>query len=271
MIRNPVVAGTFYPSDREHLSSMITDFMSSNDREPDSSITGLVSPHAGYVYSGAVAGAAFASAPAVVSTVVILAPTHSYPVHGASVYRGEGYLTPLGVAVIDSEITSGLLDSGLSFQAAAHRGEHSAEVQIPFIQTKWPDASIVVVLQGSVFDGHSRTLAENLHDVLKSKKDILIVASSDLSHYHPYSEAERMDRKVIEAFTSGNPDNLNAVLSGGSEACGGGPMLTLMHYSMLNGSEKFGEIMWDTSATASGDRNSVVGYFAGYTAKEARE
>ncbi len=271
MIRNPVVAGMFYPSDGEHLSSMITDFMSSSGREPDSSITGLVSPHAGYVYSGAVAGAAFASAPVIVSTVIILAPTHSYPVHGASVYKGEGYLTPLGVAAIDTEITTDLLNSGLSFQPAAHRGEHSAEVQIPFIQTKWPDASIVVILQGSVFDRHSRTLAENLRDVLKNRENILIVASSDLSHYHPCDEAEQMDRKVIDAFVSGDPNNLNAVLSSGFEACGGGPMLTLMHYSMLTGSDRFGEIMWDTSATASGDRSSVVGYFAGYTAKEVQE
>ena len=271
MIRNPVVAGKFYPSDREHLSSMITDFMSLKGIEPDSSITGIVSPHAGYVYSGAVAGAAFASAPAGVSTVVILAPSHGYPVHGASVYEGEGYLTPLGVAMIDSEITTDLLDSGLSFQAPAHGREHSAEVQIPFIQTKWPDASIVVILQGSVFNGYSRTLAENLHDVLKNREDILIVASSDLSHYHPYDEAKLMDRKVIDAFVSGYPINLNAVLSSGIEACGGGPMLTLMHYSIISGSVKFGEIMWDTSATASGDRNSVVGYFAGYTAKEVQE
>ena len=270
MIRNPVVAGMFYPSDGEQLRSMITGFMSSSGREPDSSITGLVSPHAGYVYSGAVAGAAFASAPDIVSTVIILAPTHSYPVHGASVYNGEGYLTPLGLASIDSVITTDLLNFGLSFQPAAHKGEHSAEVQIPFIQTKWPDASIVVILQGSVFDGHSRTLAENLHTVLESKEDILIVASSDLSHYHTFDEAERMDRRVIDAFTSGNPDNLSAVLSGGSEACGGGPILTLMHYSALTGSDRFGEIMWDTSATASGDRSSVVGYFAGYTARRFR-
>ncbi len=271
MIRNPVVAGMFYPSDRKHLSSMITGFMSSKRREPDSSITGLVSPHAGYVYSGAVAGAAFATAPAIVSTVIILAPTHSYPIHGASVYSGEGYLTPLGLAVVDSEISTDLLDSGLSFQPAAHRREHSAEVQVPFIQTKWPDASIVVILQGSVFEGYSRTLAENLQRVLKKRENILIVASSDLSHYHPFEEAEQMDRKVIDAFTSGNPDNLNAVLSSGNEACGGGPMLTLMHYSVLNGSKEFGEIMWDTSATASGDRSSVVGYFAGYTAREVRK
>ena len=266
-----MVAGMFYPSNGEHLSSMITDFISSSGRKPDNSITGLVSPHAGYVYSGAVAGAAFASAPAVVNTVIILAPTHSYPVHGASVYSGEAYLTPLGPAVIDREISAGLLNSGLSFQPAAHRGEHSAEVQIPFIQTKWPDASIVVILQGSVFDGYSGTLAENLHTILGNREDVLIVASSDLSHYHPFVEAERMDRKVIDAFISGNPENMNTVLSSGIEACGGGPILALMYYSVLNGSDRFSEIMWDTSATASGDRSSVVGYFAGCTAKGVRE
>ena len=266
-----MVAGMFYPSNGEHLSSMINEFLSSSGMEPDNSITGLVSPHAGYVYSGAVAGAAFASAPPDVTTVIILAPTHSYPVHAASVYSGEAYLTPLGTAVIDREISAGLLDSGLSFQPAAHRGEHSAEVQIPFIQTKWPDASIVVILQGSVFDGYSRTLAEKRHTVLEKREKVLIVASSDLSHYHPFEEAERMDRKVIDAFVSGNPENLNAVLSSGIEACGGGPVLTLMYYSVLSGSDRFREIMWDTSATASGDRSSVVGYFAGCTSKEVQE
>lgn len=266
MIRNPVVEGMFYPSNREELGRMVAEFMSSSGIEPDSSITGIVSPHAGYIYSGAVAGAAFASAPSCVSTVIIIAPTHRYPVRGASVYDGEAYRTPLGLALIESGISKSLLEEGLSFQPAAHKEEHSAEVQIPFIQTKWPDASIVVILQGSPVSEYSRTLAEKLGNVLKGKENTLIVASSDLSHYHSFDVAERMDRKVIDAFVGGNPDNLSAVLSGGSEACGGGPMLTLMHYALLNGSNRFGEVMWDTSASASGDRHSVVGYFAGFTA-----
>lgn len=270
MIREPAVAGMFYPSDRESLEELVSSFISGSGRSPDDLITGIVSPHAGYVYSGAVAGAAFASAPDDVRNVIVIAPPHSYPVMGASVYDGEGYRTPLGTAPVQREITSRLLQAGLSFQPPAHRSEHSAEVQIPFIQVRWPDSSIAVILQGSVSADYSRQLAEVISEAARGFDNTLIVASSDLSHYHSLDTAEKKDRKIIEAFKSGNPQNMEVALHEGGEACGIGPILTLMNYAVIMKHKKFGEIMWETSAAASGDSSSVVGYFAGYCGGEAK-
>jgi len=268
VIRKPAVAGMFYPSERETLEELVSSYIRGSGQQANDLIAGIVSPHAGYVYSGAVAGAAFASAPDNVRNVIVIAPTHRYPVVGASVYDGEGYETPLGTAQVQKEITTGLLQAGLSFQPEAHRGEHSAEVQIPFIQVRWPDSSIVVILQGSVSADYSRQLALIISEVARDFDNTLIVASSDLSHFHSLDIAEKKDRRIIDAFVSGNPRNMEAALQQGGEACGRGPILTLMNYAEVTKQSRFGEIMWETSASASGDRSSVVGYFAGYCSGE---
>ncbi|MEN8208035.1 MAG: AmmeMemoRadiSam system protein B [Candidatus Fermentibacteria bacterium] len=269
MIRKPAVAGMFYPAGRETLKELVRSLISGSGRQADDSVTGIVSPHAGYVYSGAVAGAAFASAPDDVRNIIIIAPPHRYPVMGASVYDGEGYETPLGTAPVDREITSRLLQAGLTFQPPAHRSEHSAEVQIPFIQVRWPDSSIAVILQGSVSTDYSKQLAGMISDAARGMGRTLIVASSDLSHYHSLAAAEKKDEKVINAFLTGDPHNMEVALAEGGEACGTGPILTLMNYAAVMKQTRFGRIMWETSAAASGDRSSVVGYFAGFCGTEA--
>ncbi len=269
MIREPAVAGMFYPSDRKILHELVTSLISGSGRQSDESVTGIVSPHAGYVYSGAVAGAAFASAPDNVENVVVIAPPHRYPVTGASVFDGEGYETPLGILPLQREITSRLLGAGLTFQPGAHRSEHSAEVQLPFIQVRWPDSSVAVILQGSVSADYSGQLAEIISEAVRGFNNTLVIASSDLSHYHSLAEAEKMDMKIIDAFVSGNPSNMEEALQEGAEACGTGPILTLMNYAARFKQTRFGKIMWETSAAASGDSSSVVGYFAGFCGGEA--
>ena len=259
----------FYPSDRKILQELVTSLISGSGRRSDESITGIVSPHAGYVYSGAVAGAAFASAPDNVKNVIVIAPPHRYPVTGASVFDGEGYETPLGILPLQREITSRLLRAGLTFQPGAHRSEHSAEVQLPFIQVRWPDSSIVVILQGSLSADYSGQLAEIISEAVRGFDNTLVIASSDLSHYHSLAAAEKMDMKIIDAFVSGNPSNMEEALAEGAEACGTGPILTLMNYAAILKQTRFGRIMWETSAAASGDSSSVVGYFAGFCGGKA--
>ena len=269
MIREPVVAGTFYPAEREILLRMVRGFIGDPDPGRIPGIHGVVSPHAGYVYSGAVAGSAFAAAPDRTETVVIVAPPHRYHVRGFSIFDGTGYRTPLGIAAIDRRVTSSLLEAGCVFQPAAHMSEHSAEVQVPFIQVRWPDADIAVILQGDSSGRGSKLLGEMLFKALAGLEGTLVVASSDLSHYHPLRLALSMDESVIEAFCTGEPDLLEAVIAeGGGEACGEGPMMTLLHYALLRGCASFGRISYDTSATASGDSSAVVGYFSGYAAGE---
>lgn len=267
MIREPAVAGTFYPADPVRLRTEVEAFLDRPDLAPDPSILGLVSPHAGYVYSGAVAGAAFASAPDAVRTVVVVAPPHRVPVAGFSAEEGEGFRTPLGVIPAAREVIARLRGAGCVFQPGAHRSEHSAEVQLPFIQVRWPDARVALVLQGEGSGAASRKLAGMLHLALGGGEGCLVVASTDLSHYHSQRTAEGMDGAVIDAWLTGDPGELeNLFRSGRGEACGAGPMLTLLHYAALRGARSFRRIAWDTSASASGDRSAVVGYFAGAVA-----
>jgi len=264
MIREPVVAGMFYPGDPGELRRTVAGYIEESGVAPDDSVRGIVSPHAGYVYSGPVAGAAFAAAPDGVERVVLIAPSHRYPVYGSSVLDAEGFRTPLGVADIDGETVSALLESGFSFEPRAHSSEHSTEVQVPFLQVRWPEAQLVVIIQGEVSSDHSRRLAESLDDIVDDGVKTLLVASSDMSHYHPEDHAKQLDRQVADAFLSADPDRLVSVLREGSgEACGAGPILTLMSWAKRRGYTGTRELAYDTSATASGDRSAVVGYFAG--------
>ncbi|OPL19125.1 MAG: hypothetical protein AVO35_12250 [Candidatus Aegiribacteria sp. MLS_C] len=271
MIRRPAVAGMFYPAGAHDLERTVRGYIRGSGRSPESGVAGIVSPHAGYVYSGAVAGAAFATAPDSVSCVVIVAPPHRYPVSGGSVFDGEGYSTPIGVAPVNRKVTGSLLDSGLCFQPAAHLNEHSAEVQVPFVQVRWPDASIAVVLQGSDSPSFSRELAEAIDAAVSGERRPLLVASSDLSHYHSETVARQKDSLMIRAFLSGDARRLREAAAEGGEACGIGPIGTLMEYARIRGCTRFEEIMWTTSAEASGDSSSVVGYFAGCCAEEGVE
>jgi MEMO1 family protein len=265
MIREPAVAGTFYTDQPGALRQEVESFLTRPDLRPDPGVIGIVSPHAGYLYSGAVAGAAFASAPDSIRTVVVVAPPHRVPVSGFSAFDGEGFRTPLGVAPAAREVIHRLLASGCVFQPMPHAKEHSAEVQLPFIQVRWPGASIAIVLQGDGSSAAARKLAGMIHLAVGIQAEgCLVVASSDLSHYHPLRTAGELDGAVIDAWLGGSPERLDQVIrSGRGEACGAGPMLTLLHYAALRGARTFRKLSYDTSATASGDASAVVGYFAG--------
>lgn len=263
MIREPVVAGMFYPGDADELRGAVRGYIEGSGEKADGSVRGIISPHAGYIYSGAVAGAAYAAAPDDVERVVLLAPSHRYPVYGSSVLDAEGFRTPLGVVGIDGDVVEGLLDSGLGYEPRAHSSEHSTEVQVPFVQVRWPDAELVVIIQGEVSAEHSRELAGTLNDLFDDGARTLMVASSDMSHYHPEDQARKLDGQVTEAFLSADPSRLVSVLRGGrGEACGAGPILTLLSWAGRRGYARTRRIAYDTSATASGDSSAVVGYLA---------
>jgi len=263
VIRSPAVEGAFYPADRSTLERDVSGYIRNSGISSDPCTAGIVSPHAGYVYSGPVAGYAFASAPDEVDTVIILAPSHSYPLHGASVYSGDGFRTPLGVCETDSCLVERLLELDVGSDHAAHTREHSAEVQVPFVQVRWPDAKIVVIVQGLTSSSFCMEMAGKIGKASGDSR-ILVVASSDLSHYHTLAEAAVLDERVVNCFLSGDASRLGEILgSREGEACGGGPMQTLLCWSALMGYSRFEKLAYDTSATASGDTRAVVGYFAG--------
>lgn len=272
MIRKPVVAGMFYPVNAKELKETITEYLYNPGIRSDDSTLGIISPHAGYVYSGGTAGIAFASAPDTIETVIIIAPPHRYPVHGASVYTGEGLETPIGTILTNPDNITCLQHAGLTYQPNAHLQEHSAEVQVPFIQAKWPDATVTVLLQGDSSLEFSRKLAKMLVDIGAGHKGVLIVASTDLSHFHSLSDAEVLDHRLIDAIISGDPSTVSGLLKyGRSEACGSGPILTLMCIGELLGNSSIKKLAYDTSATASGDESSVVGYFAAKMTGESND
>ena len=266
-IREPVVAGQFYPAEPARLESDVTGYMGDSGVDPDPEAIGIVSPHAGYVYSGKTAGAAFASAPSGVRRVIIIAPSHRYPFPGASVFSGEEYRTPLGSIRLDRELITALLDTGLSYQPAAHYSEHSAEVQVPFVQVRHPDAAVCVIIQGGQSGRASGELGQTIASALPPVPgETLMVASSDMSHYHSIERAREMDGKLIEAFESLDSDRLESLLSTReAEACGGGPIMTLLAWGRARRERglRADVVAYDTSASASGDERQVVGYFAG--------
>jgi len=262
--RRPAVAGMFYPKDPGALRRDVEGFLSGSGGSPDPAVIGIVSPHAGYVYSGRTAGAAFACAPEAIRTVIILAPAHRWPVRGASVYSGSGYLTPLGLAGISRGVVDRLRQSGHSFEPAAHATEHAEEVQVPFVQVRWPGACIVPIVQGDSSLGFSRRLASDIRKACEEEEGVFLVASSDLSHYHDLMQARDMDSRFLKAFESGDPSAVEHVLSSGAaEACGGGPVITLLEWARAGGAFATRIVAYDTSATATGDSGSVVGYMAG--------
>jgi len=263
MIRSPAVEGAFYPADRSTLDEDVSGYIRNSGISSDPCTAGIVSPHAGYVYSGPIAGCAFASAPDEVDTVIILAPSHGYPLYGASVYSGEGFRTPLGDCETDTRLVEKLLELDVGSDQAAHAREHSAEVQVPFVQVTWPDAKIVVIVQGLTSSSFSMEMAGKISKA-SGDSGILLVASSDLSHYHTLAEAAVLDERGLNGFQSGDATRLGEILgSREGEACGGGPVQTLLCWSALKGYSRFEKLAYDTSATASGDTRAVVGYFAG--------
>lgn len=264
-MRQPAVAGMFYPSDPERLASMASGFIAASGLRPDPAATGAVSPHAGYVYSGSTAGMAFAVLPEGVETVLLVAPCHRHPVRVASVFDGDAYATPLGAAPVDREVTGRLLSAGRRCEPAAHSREHAEEVLVPFVQVRWPGARIVPVVQGAADPSSSARLAEDLFEAASGRRAVL-VASSDLSHYHPLARARRMDTLLMEDFASADPEAVyRHAAEGATEACGLGPILTLLSWAGLHGPFEARVVGYTTSAAASGDTGSVVGYMAAYT------
>jgi AmmeMemoRadiSam system protein B/AmmeMemoRadiSam system protein A len=231
-IRKPVWAGLFYPKDPKALSDQIDHFLK-NTKEA-SKITGeikaLIAPHAGYVYSGQVAAEAYRLVQGKpVDTVVILSPCHRHGFYGASIYIKGGYETPLGVVKIDEQLARELSDkTGFQYVPAAHREEHAIEVQIPFIQKTLPEAKIVPVIMGIPSQKTIKKLASALASVTYGK-NVLILASTDMSHFLSKAQAKETDIRTISLIKSFQIDQLIKKLEQRENImCGGAPAAALI-------------------------------------------
>jgi len=262
-IRRPAVAGMFYPDDPALLQETVDDFLKAATPAPLAGVRAIIVPHAGYVYSGPVAGFAYrllAEQPAPPSRIYLMGPAHRAWFQGVSLGNFEGFATPLGVMPVDVAAVSRLIERDPWFQplGQAHQGEHCLEVQLPFLQRVWADVPIVPLLFGDV---NPEVIARVLDGVLEP--DDLIVVSSDLSHYHSYSDAARRDTAFIEAVLRGDQ---TAVAQG--EACGQAPILAVMSLATLRGWRSH-LLDYRNSGDTAGDRRQVVGYAAIACASDA--
>ncbi len=277
-IRPPAVAGAFYPADPRALRKQIDSFLhraasGAADEwrvvgKPDGfspgRIAGMLCPHAGYVYSGPVAACSYVTLRgAAVKRVIILGPSHHVGFDGFSVWPAGAYATPLGLVPVDTDLASDLLRHRdlFTFLPAAHAREHSIEVQLPFLQRVLGDFTFVPVVVGTRDTGKLERCAAVLAGLLKDRR-VLVVASSDLSHYHPYDTARKLDLPLVRAVASGDVERVRRMLfvDRTAEACGAGPLLVMMELMRRLGVEGRGPAYYANSGDTAGGKDSVVGY-----------
>ncbi len=264
-VREPAVAGMFYPANESKLREEVEFLL--NTYKPERTfddVAGIVSPHAGYIYSGKTAAYAFnAAAKKNYETIVIISPSHREYFPGFSIYNGDAYRTPLGEAIIDKEMRdkftakSKLIFSGIH----GHRGEHAVEVQIPFLQLTYKDFKILPIVMGDQNRRCISELAEKLADVIN--EHTLIIASSDLSHFHNKFEADMLDSVVETRIKNFDHAGLQADLDAGKcEACGGGAIVAMLKASELIKRKQSAVLSRSDSGDVSGDNSEVVGYLS---------
>ena len=207
-VRKPAVAGYFYPKDRKELTKTVDDFISNaKHQQIPGRILGIMSPHAGYVFSGQVAAYSYRHImDTQYDTVILLGPSHRVYLKGASVGNWDAYETPLGKVKINKEIVTSLLSTGVPFHFVeqAHIREHSIETQIPFLQRILKKFDIVPIVIGSRSLAYCKKISEALAEIGK-RRNVLFVASSDMSHYPNYSNANNVDRNTLSLIKNYNP------------------------------------------------------------------
>jgi MEMO1 family protein len=264
--KEPNVAGRFYPESPKELRNMILGFLSHVKGVPEKktmTIAAVVCPHAGYPYSGPVAAYSYKQLEGQpCRTVIILAPTHYIDFEGAATYGKGNFRTPLGTLNIDNETTEKLmaLCPSLKVDRRPFEEEHSLEVQLPFLQVTQRKAEIVPIIIGRMDYEKCRILASALSQVLVPDQ-MAIVASSDMSHFHPYDEAVKMDRLTLDFIEKNDAAGLYRALENHTcELCGGFPVLTvLLMEKELKGRTKV--LHYANSGDTTGDRKGrIVGY-----------
>jgi hypothetical protein len=266
-VREPCAAGTFYPKDPEELATVVDRLLSQAEcrLEPDRDLRALVSPHARLPYSGSVAAEAYVclrNRP--ISTVVFVGPDHYVGFEGVAVYPAGAFRTPLGDVWVDEELAELFLEGGPEIRAApeAHRKEHAIEVQLPFLQRVLPGARIVPILMGFRSRSNVEILANMLSRALDNPR-VLLIASTDLSHYHPRTVAQELDRRIADLVRAFAPTSLWEELRNGRvEACGGDSIVSVMLGAGISGAEVSRVLRYADSGDASGNRQSVVGYLS---------
>ena len=265
-IKEPNVSGAFYDADPKKLAQEIDVFVNRASLPPlDQPIEMIISPHAGYVYSGPVAAHSYkAIRETKYKTIVIIAPSHFFPFDGVSIWKQGGFKTPFGVAQVDEEFAEKLIaqHEKFYFDPKVYQREHSLEVQIPFLQKNYDQFKIVPILMGQPTYSVCEALANALRELIGDRKDVLIVISTDMSHYHDDAFAREMDNRTMEAVKALDARKIwTQCQLGKMEMCGFVPVTTAMIYAKQKGLQPH-VLNYANSGDVTGDKSSVVGYFS---------
>jgi AmmeMemoRadiSam system protein B len=263
----PPLEQPWYPQDPVELSSSIEDYLNSAEIEYEGSkIYGIIVPHAGHIYSGRVAAYAFNCIKKLTpKLVVIISPSHFIGGADLIISSHQAYNTPLGNVDIETElledITQSLNDDyGITTKKVSNDPEHSIEVELPFLQVIFKNFGLIPIMIRTQNLNVSKSLGEVLSEKLP-KRDCIIIASSDLSHYYNQKIANKMDKEIIDRIESFNPQSvLEAEQQGVGQACGIGAIAAVLWASKELGAKKAAVLNYATSGDVSGDYDGVVGY-----------
>jgi AmmeMemoRadiSam system protein B len=271
MLRRAAVAGRWYPAAPAALTSAVDGYLArAAASQRLTNLVALIAPHAGLMYSGPVAAFAYQQLrDRPVDLAVLVGPSHFVAFNGVSIYSSGGFETPLGTASIDEACARELKAATQIVREVpdAHLREHSLEMQLPFLRRVAPAARIVPLVMGAQTAGTSEQLATALTQVLRLRgargERVVLVASTDLSHYHDAATAAELDGIVIDHVARFDEDGLQKALDRRPDhACGGGPAVAVMRAARQLGAQDGVVLNYADSGDVSGDKSQVVGYLA---------
>jgi len=261
MVREPAVAGKFYPANPQALRTDVESYLSpAGERVP---AIGCIAPHAGYIYSGRVAGAVFSTID-VPSRCIVLCPNHTGRGHPLALMSQGTWRTPLGEVALDTELANALLKTfpALTEDAEAHRSEHAIEVELPFLQHVRPGVRMVPIAVGTTRWLLLEQLGQAIAAAVQAfQYPVLMVASSDMNHYEDDDTTRMKDHKAIKKILSLEPYALyETVINESVSMCGFGPAVAMLIAAKQLGATEARLVQYATSAETSGDKEMCVGY-----------
>ncbi|MGZ3427274.1 MAG: AmmeMemoRadiSam system protein B [Polyangia bacterium] len=262
-VRQPAVAGRFYPGRAEELRAEVVGYLGGEATGGGKRHIGVVAPHAGYVYSGPIAGRVFADT-VVPRRVVVLAPNHTGRGARAAVWARGAFALPGDTVPVDEELAARLIEANVGFvdDRQAHLAEHALEVELPFLRARNPEAIVTPVILGGLDGDECVALGRTLAELAAALDEaVLVVASSDMSHYLPDDVTRTIDQQAIAPMLACDPARLYDVVERADiSMCGILPATVMLSYARARGATHGTLVAYGTSADAFGDRDRVVGY-----------
>jgi len=264
-IRDSIVAGSFYPDDPYVLKMQLEDYLGNAKSLDIKNIKALICPHAGYIYSGQVAAYSYKQIIGKkYDSIIIISPSHAEYFNFVSIFDGDAYSTPLGKVSVDKKRSAILAESSpyIKLSDHGHSNEHSIEVQLPFLQYIFGEFEFIPIVIGDQNKNNIHSIGKAIGELFRDE-NMLVVASTDLSHYHAYGEAVILDKQVEKLVENFDIENLETeLLKNNIEMCGGGPVAAAMIAAKNLGANKAVILKYLNSGDVTGDRKAVVGYLA---------